>query len=87
MAISKIEEILNGWENFIAKSEVTEQIAKERAEICSGCDSNIKSKLLIFVKDSLKEIEGRKCSECQCPLSAKIRSVNSKCDLDKWRNQ
>tara|TARA_R110000782_G_scaffold21002_3_gene56716 strand:+ start:612 stop:860 length:249 start_codon:yes stop_codon:yes gene_type:complete len=80
----KIENILNGWQNFMSKSEVTEALAKERAKICSGCDSNVKSKLLIFVKDELKEIEGHKCKECQCPLSAKIRSVNEKCDLDKW---
>ena len=82
--MSKIEDILNGWQNFMSKSEVTEVMAKKRAEICLGCDSNIKSKLLIFVKDELKEIEGNKCNECQCPLSAKIRSVNENCDLNKW---
>ena len=82
--MSKIEDILNGWQNFMSKSEVTEEMAKKRAKICLGCDSNIKSKLLIFVKDELKEIEGNKCNECQCPLSAKIRSVNEKCELNKW---
>ena len=79
-----IDDILNGWQNFMSKSEVTEAMAKERAKNCLGCDSNIKSKLLIFVKDELKEVEGRKCNECQCPLSAKIRSVNEQCDLKKW---
>ena len=82
--MSKIENILNGWQNFMSKSEVTEKLAKERAEICLGCDSNIKSILLTFVKDDFKEVEGHKCNECQCPLSAKIRSINEKCDLGKW---
>ena len=82
--MSKINDILNGWENFISKSEVTEKLAKQRAEICLGCSSNVKSILLTFVKDELKEVEGNKCNECQCPLSAKIRSVNEKCDLGKW---
>jgi hypothetical protein len=82
--MSKLSNILNGWENFISKSEVTEKLAKQRAIICNTCESNVKSKLLIFVKDELKEIEGHKCNECQCPLSAKIRSVNEKCDLNKW---
>jgi hypothetical protein len=82
--MSKIENILNGWQNFIAKSEVTEKLAKERATICAGCDSNVKSKLLIFVKDSLKEVEGYKCKECECPSSFKIRSIKEKCPLNKW---
>ena len=82
--MSKIKNILNGWENFIAKSEVVESLARVRAEICSNCPKAKKSVLLAFVKDSLKEVEGYKCAECQCPLSAKLRSKNEVCPLGQW---
>ena len=79
----KVSNILDGWKNFIDKSEVAEKLASERAEKCSKCENAIKSNLLFF-KDSLKEIQGYKCNKCQCPLSAKVRSKNEKCPIDKW---
>ena len=79
-----LDKILNGWENYISKNEVTEKLAKERAEKCSICPNAKSGKLLIFVKDDLKEIEGHYCDLCKCPLSAKVRSINEKCDDNKW---
>lgn len=78
-----LKEILTGWKNYIAKSEVPESIAKERAAICSACPDAKHGKLLAFVKDSLREIEGHYCTLCGCPLSAKIRS-NDICPKKKW---
>ena len=79
----KITNILSGWKNFIDKTEVTEAIAKQRANICSTCEYSKKSKLLAFVKDELKEVEGYYCADCGgCPLSAKVRTKNNICD--KW---
>lgn len=79
-----IKNIINGWQNFILKSEVTEQLASDRALECIGCEHAKKRKLIAFIKDDFKEIEGYICNLCKCPLSAKIRSISEKCDIDKW---
>lgn len=78
-----VREILTGWKNYLDKSEVVEQVAKERAGICSKCPKAKKGSLLVFVKDKLKNVEGHYCSVCNCPLSSLIRS-NKNCELNKW---
>ena len=78
-----IKQILSGWKKFIIKCEVTESLAKQRAQICSACPNARKGKILAFVKDSLTEIEGAYCQKCGCPLSAKVRS-NDICPIQKW---
>jgi hypothetical protein len=80
----KIENILSGWENFISKNEVTEELARERATHCAGCPNLKRGMLLAFIKDDLKEIEGHYCKICKCPLSAKLRSINEECPIQKW---
>ena len=80
----QISNILNGWQNFIAKSEVSEKLAKERAAECAKCTHAKKGKLLAFIKDDLKEIEGYYCDLCKCPLSAKLRSELETCPLELW---
>lgn len=81
--------ILKAWANVIVKDENVEQEAKRRAKICSGCEFAEHGKLLIFVKDDLKEIQGLYCSDCAipplivgCPLTAKIRG---KVICRKWK--
>jgi ribosomal protein L37E len=78
-----VKNIITGWKNFISKSEVTEKLATKRAEVCAACPNAKQGKLLAFIKDSLKEIEGAYCNSCGCPLSAKIRS-NDICPENKW---
>ena len=80
----QISNILNGWQNFLAKSEVSELIAEHRAGHCIVCPEFKKGKLLAFIKDDLKEIEGHYCDLCKCPLSAKIRSEKETCPLNEW---
>lgn len=75
---------MNGWENFIFKSEVTEQLAEDRAVHCATCKHLSKSLLLSFLRDNLKQIEGYECGICSCPISAKIRSVAESCPINKW---
>jgi hypothetical protein len=82
--VIKIKNILNGWGNFIEKSEVTETVAESRAKICATCFECKEGKLLALIKDDLKEIEGHYCALCYCPISAKIRSINEQCPLSKW---
>lgn len=80
-----ISNILNGWSNFIKKSEVTELIAVERATHCIDCKETKHSKTIkALIKDDLKEVEGYICNICKCPLSAKLRSENEQCPLGKW---
>lgn len=78
-----LHKILSGWKNYLDKGEVTEEIAKQRAAICSGCPHAKQGKLLAFIKDTLKEVEGAYCNACGCPLSAKVRS-NDICPKYKW---
>lgn len=82
--LGKINNILNGWHNLLIKDEVVEKVAEARAEICVKCPFAVHKTLLIFVKDDFKEIEGMACERCNCPLSAKLRSVNEKCPEDLW---
>jgi hypothetical protein len=79
-----IKNILNGWQNFISKSEVVEKLAEDRAGHCISCVELKEGRLLVFIKDDLKEIEGCYCSICTCPISAKIRSKKETCPLKKW---
>lgn len=79
-----IKVILEGWKNFIDKSEVTEKVAEGRAAICGQCPLAKQGKLLTFVNDSLTEIQGAYCGACKCPLSAKVRSSDI-CPNGKWK--
>lgn len=82
--MSKLSNILNGWRNFVDKSEVTEAIAEKRAEICMKCNECKDGKLLALIKDDLKEIQGHYCGLCYCPISTKIRSELETCPKDLW---
>ena len=78
-----MKNILSGWKNYVDKSEVTENLARQRATICASCPHAKQGKLLAFIKDRLTEIEGAYCNICKCPLSAKVRS-NDICPENKW---
>jgi len=79
-----IKDILSGWKNFIDKSEVTEEIATQRAKVCDTCKHKKKGMLTAFIKDSLTEIQGYYCTDCGgCPLSAKVRTKRDVCE--KWK--
>ena len=80
----KVSKILDGWQNFMVKSEVTEDLARQRALHCLKCDELKKGGILSMLKDSFVEIQGYKCGICQCPLSAKLRSINETCPINKW---
>lgn len=82
--MGQISNILNGWKNYFIEDSVVEKIAEERAQICVKCPFAVEKKLLIFVKDDLEEVEGMACARCDCPLSAKIRSVKESCPEKLW---
>ena len=68
--LQKLDEIQDGWKNWLWRSKDIEMVAYKRATICAECPSNKNSK----------------CIECGCPLAAKTRSMKetNKCPLDKW---
>ncbi len=77
--------IINGWKNYTFPSDEVEKIAKERANICSKCDSAAHGTYEKLMPDwSIKEVQGLKCNKCGCPLSTKIRSIEENCPLNKW---
>jgi len=84
MSNKKINDIISGWENFMFKSEVTEELARDRAKHCAVCPHLKKSWLTAFINDEILEIKGRKCTLCDCPSSAKLRSINEECPIQKW---
>ena len=80
-----IKEILNGWKNYLIEDPVIEEVAEKRASVCKICTHLKKGKFTSMLKDyKLHEIEGHYCDKCKCPLSAKVRSQNEKCPIDKW---
>lgn len=83
--MKKINNILSGWKSFLIKSEVTEQLAKDRATECEKCDDAVYSETIdAFINDDIKKVSGYICSLCSCPLSAKLRSKNEKCPKNFW---
>ena len=84
--IQKLERIAQGWMNVVFLSEAVEAMARGRAEKCAGCEFAVESSWMTNIGDEIKEIQGLKCDKCNCPLSAKTRSVKEKCPLPdpKW---
>lgn len=50
--IKQLRSILTGWKNFISKSEVTEMVARVRAEKCNNCEDKENTILTAFVKET-----------------------------------
>ena len=67
--MSKFKEIVEGWRYTIFPNEEVEKVAVERAKICSLCEYNI----------------NKRCTKCGCFLTAKLRSPESKCPINKWK--
>ena len=88
--MGKANEIINGWTNYLLDDkQVLEEVAKARAEICAKCPLSTWGLHTAILPDfSLSEIQGMYCSKkkggCGCPLSPKVRSVDSNCPLGKW---
>jgi hypothetical protein len=72
--MTKASEIIQAWKNFAKPTEEMKEIAIERMEVCNGCSSRERNKLLNFDY----------CSICTCPLLGKIHSPINSCDLKKW---
>jgi len=68
--INNAKHIATGWKNLVTR-KMNDQI-KARLKICRNCGSN-----------RWRGIRGI-CAECKCPIQAKVRAPDAKCDLNKW---
>ena len=84
--MSIVKEIVEGWTNyFIADDQADSETINHRAKTCGTCEFAVKGKVLSLLPDlKLKEIQGRYCGVCKCPLSPKVRSKDSECPENKW---
>ena len=69
--MSQLQEIYEGWKNYLFENSKVEKIAKERIAMCVICKNLTKNKT---------------CEICGCFLPAKCRSIESHCpdDPPKW---
>jgi hypothetical protein len=82
----KLQNIIAGWANLAFTDPNVEQVAIKRAEICAQCP---KAEMVggihtIVVDNKTTQVRGLKCTECGCPISAKIRAMQDRCPLGKW---
>ncbi len=68
-AWDKFLAIVEGWTNLVWKNSRMEEIAKNRAKICSSCDQL--SALGV-------------CKKCSCPVAPLTRQMRKSCPLNKW---
>ena len=72
-------QILRAWSKVLCGFTDCEH--ERRARICSVCPNKKYLKYIDFIDDELEEVKGFVCTDCGCPLIAKIRSTD-KCY--KW---
>lgn len=74
-------QVYEGWRNYLFPPEELkkqiDRVAKERMKICSSCSYNSKFHKTIRPDEH--------CTECGCPLVAKVRCLSCKCGVDKWQ--
>lgn len=76
--MNKIKEILDGIKNSVFVKESVENIAAERYNICKSCPQNSKNSDNTYLRPD------EFCTECECNLYLKVRSMHTKCPMDKW---
>jgi hypothetical protein len=78
--INKIDykEIFDAWKLSFNPSEIQEELAQKRLNVCMGCD---------FRKEVLKGIKwSAYCNDCGCPLNKKVFSKYfNPCTQKKWK--
>ena len=80
--MASIDKIVRAWYNVIIEDPKIEALAKQRAEVCNGCEFAQESMVTKFINDDLLEVKGLICGQCKCPLTAKIRSEDI---CNKWK--
>lgn len=93
--INKLAEIYEGWKNDAFPTPEIIELAEKRADKCAGCPLNINNQcnggtegeaVVDFVYQGKQRTKGTKYKGCNCPISKKTKSPNSKCPLGKWED-
>ena len=84
--LNKLHNILNGWTNLAFSDPKVEALATKRASICAQCPAATFSSTAyaVVVDNKTSIVRGMSCSDCGCPLSAKVRAVDDSCPRQKW---
>jgi hypothetical protein len=71
------KEIFDAWKTSLKPSEIQEELAQKRLDVCLGCD---------YRKEVLKGIKwSAYCSDCGCPINKKVFSKNfNPCTKGYW---
>jgi len=82
---NRLKAIISGFTNYVFPNSEMEALALERAAICAVCPFAVEARLKqLLPDDTIKEIDGLKCSDCGCILSAKVRQMYDSCPQKKW---
>lgn len=75
-----------GKRNFDIPDADTEELAKQRALICAGCDMNEVEPIseLKVTDPRIPSISNRYCDACGCTLPYLLRQSIKTCKLKKW---
>jgi len=77
--------IVSGFANLAFPNEDVEAMAMKRAAICAECPAAQKTGIYSVIKDKrTTKIQGMKCNDCGCNLSAKVRAIADHCPRNKW---
>ncbi len=67
---SVMEQIVDGWKNYIFRNPTTEEMGRERLKKCLTCEW--RSKI------------SNRCKMCGCFIPTAVRSTPKKCPINKW---
>lgn len=81
-----LKNIIAGWTNLVLHNPVKEETAMKRANICATCPAAKFSGGVhtVVVDKKTTQIRGLVCSDCGCPLSAKVRADYDYCPRGLW---
>ncbi len=81
MSLSKIYE---GWKNHLIPDkdqiDLINEVSKERLDICNECEFHSSNK-----KDYKTLRPDAHCTDCECTLIIKTKSLTSSCPKLKWK--
>jgi hypothetical protein len=80
--MSSFKTIIKAWANVIWESEPVRLEAARRAKVCGACSHCVDGKVPELIGDKIKDVSGKVCDLCSCPLKAKIRSDEI---CEKWQ--
>ena len=81
----RLQRIIEGWKNYVFRDPEVEKVAKYRALRCATCDFNkdmIDNEITGILKPLGVTIQA--CTKCYCPIAQKTRSMDSKCEINRW---